>query len=207
MIGNDIVDLAQAKQESNWRRARFLDKVFTAHEQQLIHTANDPDGMVWLLWSMKESAYKLIIRQTGKRVFAPQKIACQLTNSYPEAVEGVVSYEGTHYTQSIRTNQYVATVASLGTVFPPKNQVIIPFNDTAYQTQRMGIRNAIKQHCATHFSIPETSIHIHKTESGVPTLRIDDTEGTKLNLLLSISHHGHYGAYVIELSAMEVARE
>ena len=35
MIGNDIVDLKQAAKDSNWQRPRFLDKVFTKHEQDL----------------------------------------------------------------------------------------------------------------------------------------------------------------------------
>ena len=199
MIGNDIVDLAMAKQESNWRRAGFLDKVFTAHEQHLIHTANDPDCMVWLLWSMKESAYKLVTRQTGKRVFAPQKIACQLTNSCPEALEGVVSYEGTHYTRSIFTNRYVATTASSEFICNPINHSILSFDNATYQTQHTTIQKSIKQHCATRFSTPETSIHIHKNESGAPVLRINDM----FNLPLSISHHGYYGAYVIGLLAIE----
>lgn len=203
MIGNDIVDLAQAKQESNWRRAGFLNKVFTAHEQHLIHTANDPDCMVWLLWSMKESAYKLVTRQTGKRVFAPHKIACQLTNSYPEAVEGVVWYEGTHYTQSVFTNSYVATTASSNFIYKSKNQVIISFENVTYQTQHTTIQKSIKQQCATRFSAPETSVHIYKNESGAPVVRIDNS----FNLPLSISHHGYYGAYVIGLTAIEPTRE
>ena len=36
MIGNDLVDLKVASVESNWKRPRFLDKVFTIEEQQLI---------------------------------------------------------------------------------------------------------------------------------------------------------------------------
>ena len=207
MIGNDIVDLAQAKQESNWRRAGFLDKVFTAHEQQLIHNANDPDRIVWLLWSMKESTYKLVTRQTGKRVFAPQKIACQITTSCLETVEGIVFYEGTYHTKSLITNQYVATVAISASDSQSIDQIIIPFNNATYRTQHTIIQNTIKQHYTTRFSIPETSIHIHKNESGVPTLRIDTPSGTQLNLPLSISHHGHFGAYVIESSAAETAIE
>ena len=42
MIGNDIVDITEAKQKSNWQRPRFLDKLFTVQEQQLIQNAHDP---------------------------------------------------------------------------------------------------------------------------------------------------------------------
>ena len=58
MIGNDIVDLELAAVQSNWRRKGFLEKVFTASEREIISSGEDPDLTVWLLWSMKEAAYK-----------------------------------------------------------------------------------------------------------------------------------------------------
>ncbi|SFD27512.1 4'-phosphopantetheinyl transferase family protein [Spirosoma endophyticum] len=199
MIGNDIVDLAQAKQESNWRRAGFLDKVFTAHEQQLIHSANDPDCMVWLLWSMKESAYKLVNRQTGKRVFAPQKLVCHLESTGSETAVGTVFQERTYYTKSVITNQYVATVAFTVADSQPIDQFIIPFSNTTYQTQHTVIRATIKQQCAARLSVSESTICIYKNESCVPIVLVKDRLGSQLKLPLSISHHGHYGAYVVEL--------
>ena len=36
MIGNDVIDLALAKIESNWQRSRFLAKIFTKKEQEII---------------------------------------------------------------------------------------------------------------------------------------------------------------------------
>jgi len=65
MLGNDIVDLDLAKTQSNWRRKNYLDKIFTTEEQLLISSAKRPDEMVWLLWSMKESAYKIYNRKSG----------------------------------------------------------------------------------------------------------------------------------------------
>ena len=56
MIGNDIIDLSLAKIESNWQRKGFLEKQFTAKEQQLILEAPNSFVMVWRLWSMKEAA-------------------------------------------------------------------------------------------------------------------------------------------------------
>ena len=40
MIGNDIVDLALAQKESNWKRKGFLDKIFTLQEQLFINLSN-----------------------------------------------------------------------------------------------------------------------------------------------------------------------
>lgn len=81
MIGNDIVDLALARKESNWQRLGFLEKIFTIKEQLLILNAENPEIMVWNLWSRKEAAYKIYNRQTGIRGYIPTKLECNYENS------------------------------------------------------------------------------------------------------------------------------
>ena len=76
MIGNDVVDLALAKYESNWQRKGFLDKIFTNNEQHQIHQSENPEELVWKLWSRKEAVYKIYNRQTKKRFFNPKIIEC-----------------------------------------------------------------------------------------------------------------------------------
>ena len=78
MIGNDLVDLKLANIQSNWQRKGFLDKLFTPKEQEYILNADNPFETVWLLWSMKESAYKAYLQIYGCRFFAPKKLACSL---------------------------------------------------------------------------------------------------------------------------------
>jgi phosphopantetheinyl transferase (holo-ACP synthase) len=63
VIGNDIVDLALARKESNWKRPG-LNKIFTTKEQLLISSAENPNTMVWNLWSRKRAAYKIYNRAT-----------------------------------------------------------------------------------------------------------------------------------------------
>lgn len=77
MIGNDVVDLATAKIESNWKRKGFLSKQFTTYEQILIQKASNQDEMVWMLWSLKESTYKAYQRINYNRGFYPIKIEIQ----------------------------------------------------------------------------------------------------------------------------------
>lgn len=76
MIGNDVVDLVIASQQSNWRRKNYLQKVFTNLEQNFIKTAANPDEMVWSLWSRKEAVYKIIRQKGGKVGYYPKKIEC-----------------------------------------------------------------------------------------------------------------------------------
>ncbi len=112
MLGNDIVDLDLAKIQSNWRRKNYLNKIFTTDEQLLISSAKNPDEMVWLLWSMKESAYKIHNRTTGIRNFAPKSLKCSIYTSTRQ-VEGLVNIdEDTYFTKSDLHLSYLHTVAS-----------------------------------------------------------------------------------------------
>ncbi len=199
MIGNDIVDLAQAKRESNWQRRGFLAKIFTAHEQHLIREAADPDLLVWLLWSMKESAYKVHIRTTANRVFAPTKLACRLTEVTTTTATGTVDCGGSYEIKSVLTPDYISTIAFPTNFIPPFTESVVSFADTTYQTQHRVIRERIKQDSSALLAVPELAIHIQKNKTGIPELKVGNSSG----LPLSISHHGRFGAYVIIYNTAE----
>jgi len=112
VIGNDVVDLDLARHQSNWRRKGYLDKIYTSEEQLLIAEAAHPDQMVWLLWSMKESAYKIHNRKTGIRNFAPTALACKLISLDGEINGAVTVDHQTYFTKSEFSLTYVHTIAS-----------------------------------------------------------------------------------------------
>ena len=108
MIGNDIVDLALARKESNWKRNRYLDKIFTKEEQLLITESGNPEVMVWNLWSRKEAAYKIYNRQTGIRGYFPIQIVCL----YESSTFGTVSIDGNiYYTQTTISDDTIHKIA------------------------------------------------------------------------------------------------
>lgn len=110
MIGNDIVDLALAKKESNWKRKGYLNKIFTLKEQLLISNSKNPEIMVWNLWSRKEAVYKIYNRQTGIRAYIPLKLECSAIDS-PTGI--VTCFGATYYTKTEITNEFINTVAVL----------------------------------------------------------------------------------------------
>ena len=63
MIGNDIVCLSTANQSKHVGSKRFLNKVFTYEEQELIANSCYANISIWELWAAKESAYKLFVQQ------------------------------------------------------------------------------------------------------------------------------------------------
>ena len=108
MIGNDIVDLAIAKKDSNWKRRGFLDKIFTTTEQILIKDAQDQDLMVWNLWSRKEAAYKIYNRETSVRAYIPLQLECVFENT----TSGKVICNGkTYRTTTVISRDKIHTIA------------------------------------------------------------------------------------------------
>ena len=108
MIGNDVVDLVLATQQSNWQRRSYLDKVFTTSEQEFIRTATNPDEMVWSLWSRKEAVYKIIRQKGGKLAYYPKAIGC--LDAY--STNGKVQYEqAVFFTQTLINECLLHTLA------------------------------------------------------------------------------------------------
>jgi phosphopantetheinyl transferase (holo-ACP synthase) len=113
MIGNDIVDLAQAKEDSNWKRPGYLEKLFTTEEQFLISSNIQPESMIWLLWTMKESAYKISSRRSKLREFAPVKLCCNNLIIHDNTATGNVTYnQQLYFTSSIIEEFYIHTIAA-----------------------------------------------------------------------------------------------
>ncbi len=76
MIGNDVVDLELSREESNWQRKGFQNKIFTKKEQQLIQNSENQEITLWILWSRKEAVYKIWNRETGIRKYNPIQFEC-----------------------------------------------------------------------------------------------------------------------------------
>lgn len=181
MIGNDVVDLNLAKTESNWKRKGFLEKQFTDFEIDKILNSENPFITVWLFWSMKEAAYKCYVQEHKKRFFAPKKIACEMISES----EGIVNIQSNIYSiNCLISNNYIHSFASKSN---DKKMVTKLFfiNKKKYKTK---ITN---QNLLSNFS---DDVQLQKNELGVPYLVYQQK---KLQISISISHHGNYGGYAI----------
>jgi phosphopantetheinyl transferase (holo-ACP synthase) len=58
LVGNDIIDWALAKTQHQKLRPRCLEKLFHLNAIEIIHNSDNPLQSFWVLWSIKESAYK-----------------------------------------------------------------------------------------------------------------------------------------------------
>lgn len=190
MIGNDIVDLKQAAKDSNWKRPRFLDKVFIQQEQDYIFSAEDPHQRVWLLWSMKEAAYKVHVQQFGKRFFNLKRLVCELVS----IKKGLVSIgDETYFTRSEITEDYIYTIAKRNKA-QKVNTSIFKTEYPAYQTQSAALKQSLLKAISEREGVVFETLSIKKTKIGVPQVFCDTL---KLPINFSLSHHGFFSAFSI----------
>ncbi len=192
MTGNDIVDKFTAAAESNWKRKGFLEKLFTEQEQQLIGEASIPEDMLWRLWTMKESAYKIYTRQFGGRFFAPHKINCTILSN----TSGCVTLNTINYQTITRsTKNYIYSMARLD-----KNAQQAFLNccfrlpQWTYAKQQAFIYDNIINQYAVFTGTIKNGLSLKKDKDGIPFL---SCQGDLSVIPVSITHHGHFAAFTI----------
>lgn len=177
MIGNDIVDIKVAKQQSNWQRRGWLQKICTNTEQKDIIDSKKPETLVWKYWSMKEAAYKAHQRRFKlPPVFNPKSFECTMG--------GKVYVDDFVYKANTKiNNRYIYTIATIY----DKDCFSSIFENIA------DIRYEAKKIICQKLHIPVSLIYFEKNNNRVPTIHIDQK---KVQIPISITHHGQYSAFV-----------
>lgn len=190
MIGNDIIDLKLASSFPSWRRKRFRDKVFSEEEQKIISDSLNPFQTIWLLWSMKESAYKTYSRQHSEKFFAPIELKCKLTSLGKGIVE---IFDEKYRTYSTIEENYIYSIAHQSS----SENVISNFfklENANYSNQHFTSYKKLLHAIAEEKKVTLASLSIRKDENGIPFL-FQNNQAQEMPF--SVTHHGNFGAYAI----------
>jgi phosphopantetheine--protein transferase-like protein len=196
VIGNDVVDLKLAARESNWRRKGFLEKVFSEAEQGIITSSEDENTAVWLLWSMKEAAYKAHQR----RFHLPRRLnwmrqECEILGQEQGKASGIVKIDGSVYrTISEITSEYIYTSAESVKISGVKNAI--------FEAPSSEARKQLFQEVMGHFQISSSKLKLEKNELGIPFF---SNNNVILFNRFSISGHGRFSAYNLSLINCETS--
>lgn len=200
MIGNDIVDLKQSP--PNWKRPRFLEKVFTKKEHALIFSSalsadrsENQHKMMWSLWSMKEAAYKCHVQQFGERFFNPKRLECELISGLSVGkveAEGIVRIDNeVYYTNSTITEDYVYTIANLSKQ-NAVNSSVFKIENPSHSTQSSMLKQYFIKSVSESRQIEPDALKIEKTAIGVPQL-FNTSE--QLDMQFSLTHCGRFSGF------------
>jgi len=193
VIGNDIVDLNLAKEGSNWERKRYLSKLFTAQERIYIHESKDSCKMLWRLWSMKESGYKLFLQTGGSPFYNPSKIECKLLSDSLGRIQiDTFSLE----TQSIENYNYILSNAKKDFKENFRTEVFLLEGKKPSETSSF-CYSKVKEIISKEFGYAAHSLSLSKSSCGAPVLSYQDK---LLDISISLSHHGSYGVFSYCLS-------
>ena len=182
MVGNDIVDLQSANQESRWKDPRFINKIFTPLEKIIIYNSDNEFETIWRLWSMKESAYKIHIQKNNLPFFNPQKIEASVVND----TRGFVIIENEKFlTVTEKATSYIYTIAeSLNN--KKVTSALLSVNKqsaSAYCKAQLIVR------FAELYNLYTNSLSLKKNSLGVPKLFYRNLVQNKS---VSITHHGKF---------------
>ncbi|MEN8886081.1 MAG: 4'-phosphopantetheinyl transferase superfamily protein [Winogradskyella sp.] len=184
MIGNDVVDLKEAKLTSNWQRPRFLDKLFTTNEQRIIKNSDHSFLMVWRLWSMKEASYKLYTQLYPSRFYAPNAFQCDIENSK-------VSYKDFQcFVKTEITAEHMLSEACLKEQKMTSKLLYFNYSDT--QKQSKVLKAKIIKSISETYQVPRDQLRFYKNEFGTPMVKFNSEY-----IHVSLSHHGNYGVFAI----------
>jgi phosphopantetheinyl transferase (holo-ACP synthase) len=65
-VGNDVVDLANARTVGRAADERFVARVFDPDEREAVRSASEPDLELWCQWAAKEAGFKVISKLVGR---------------------------------------------------------------------------------------------------------------------------------------------
>ncbi|NNK71893.1 MAG: 4-phosphopantetheinyl transferase family protein [Flavobacteriaceae bacterium] len=186
MVGNDIVDISEAKSRSDWQRPRYLDKLFTTQEQAYIHKSEDSFRTVWRLWTMKEAAYKLHTQLNPGRFYNPRAFECTIAGN-----SGQVVFNDHRYFVATRiTSDYILSEARL-----ESNNLIskvIVFETDDCQEQGEYLKAKALELVADAQDVPVEDLRLETSDYGIPKIIYNSKV-----ISLSLTHHGHFGAFAI----------
>lgn len=190
MIGNDLVDLNLARSQSNWRRKGFLEKVFSIPERELISTASEADVMVWLLWSMKEAAYKAHQRRFG----LPRKLnwkdqQCELRKISDKEASGLIKIDNEFY---FSTSE-ITSEAIFTSVIPDTFSRLI---NRSYKQPSEVMKKHFFRNVSEHYGLTKKKLELRKDRYGIPLLMYDQRI---FPCSFSFTAHGQYSAFSLEL--------
>jgi phosphopantetheinyl transferase (holo-ACP synthase) len=216
--GNDIVAL-KAINIARSRQPKFYSKFISAAEKELYDKqAVDKiplEIFAWLLWSVKEAAFKYLQRITPALVFSPTKIIVESLEFPLEPVtefeesqnegrgfdeqtvyKGIVGFSSQKlYFRSIIHEDFISSVVNREDNFENTCWGVQKIGSTENSYQSEAVRKFLLKKLAIYF--PGAGFQIGKNNYGYPVL-LDETK--EIDIPVSLSHHEHFVAYSFQLT-------
>jgi phosphopantetheinyl transferase (holo-ACP synthase) len=212
--GNDIVSLNTIN-VTRTKQPNFYSKILTPTETALHQEprfATIPfEVFVWLLWSIKESAFKFLQRINPEIIFTPVKFEVtqlEIPASFKiqafnikeltgigfhniETIKSIIPFgDYVLYSRSLIYNEFISTVVNDAEDFSHIHWGIKQIDSSEIAIQSAEVRALLID------NLTDKNISIGKTPLGIPVLFKDNIAPP---IPVSLSHHEYYIAYSFQL--------
>jgi len=192
MIGNDIISLAEVLPHQQALRPGFCDKVCLPEELQPLTTYFSREICIWALWAAKESAYKVYRQAGGSALFAPKKNTFLLHSIHNSQLKGITTTpNGRYHSRILLQTEYI--MAESWSANFDQYQIahkVMAIPNKPYALQSASLKEKVMDWVAQNLGMHAESLSISKSSIGMPYLKLGNK---RLDLSLSLSHHGHFG--------------
>lgn len=213
-LGNDIVNLTAPRAANKYLNHKFLNRVFTNKEQDIIESFNNPNDkskIFWAIWAAKEASFKACQKQNPELIFAHRKFEItfnpELTNIRSNSYDPKQHIIGTAYYEdkllTIKCEFTENLVHSIAVLLDP-NTIFNNFDKINYNIFTVDSENHIKESLSTRFYAKQFLISCGFSESieiirknmivnntkryGPPTVFMQDRKLSTIEISLSHDH-------------------
>ena len=221
--GNDVVALS-AINAARTNQHKFYSKILSDSETPLyneLSLAGIPfENFVWLLWSIKESAYKFLQRHNAGLVFTPVKFVVEQLrlpadytvekfdaitaegagfNGYP-ALTGIVTFgEVKLHSCSLLYDKLISTVINDVGDFENTFWGVKLISDSTHENQSKEARQFLIERFKRLYG--DVDFSVDKNEDGCPILFKENEE---IGIPVSLSHHENIIGYSFMIDGISV---
>ena len=192
MIGNDVVDLADLDTDPGRLHPRFDGRAFHPSEGALIASSPQPCRTRWILWALKESAFKAARKEEPTTIFSPVRFVATLED---EASAFVCAGDRRFQASISCGSGYVHAVAWQACDPPAVTRIAVARLATGETSPRAAARRLVLERLAPVLGVAPSALAIHR-EARIPALWV---HGRRSGADLSLSHHGRFVAFACRL--------
>jgi len=208
-LGNDIVDLADIETRGKGNDCRFLSRVLTGGEREMLRPGGQ-DRLLWLFWAAKETAFKAASRVMEDLSFIPRRFEVSLATSEavfpkgrPALLRGLVETPGPPvYVEACLCPDYVHVIGAtdadaLKEVIFGHHLLADKADGSPGQTSSREARWAAASALAGRLGLEPSEIEIKRRPLTAGRLGppFPCRQDIPLPYDLSLSHHGRFVAY------------
>lgn len=205
-VGNDVIDLLDRESAISGLHRRYLDRVLTSDERAALEK-NRPETSrleLWSRWAAKEATFKALAAERPGLVFSPRSFATSLMEPTADGQRrGWVDHGGLriplllHHCGSSLGSSLHAIAATAGEL--DHGHLLAKVTPvTNGEDPSRAVRRSAERCLALHLGCDERQVQIRRRRP--PCLFIGEQP---LALSLSLSHHGAWVAFALEVDSPE----